>query len=598
MCDDCMKILFYVEPLIEMSKPYWKDGWACSWCRKMIQCLADKHEYIMVVNDAIAERFGEEKNVRLVIPSQQELLKVFPAGYMQASKAWYLHTYSEEQINYYVSLMRDLIHTDSIDLILTFTQVPFLEKLYPLTRILHMEYSIFSRIPFPMTWYLDPCGLYENNFLNKYSKEISQIKLNESELYMVRELQKTCIEVFSDNNIFEADIIKLRQQFKYLLLLPIQFSGYYGFDCLSSHKTQLEYLMRTLEDTPSDIGIIFTMHPEYPIFDKETVGYITSRYKNAIFLEKTRDIYAASQWILPLVDGVITVSSSVGIQTLLFEKKLISLGNHNFKYIADGNTLGDDLYRILSVKSEDKSSMLWFIITKYAIPYDYLFNENWLDGFFRKSVLQEENERFYDDIDIPIKLCKSYIKEIRNNKALIPQWVLGENVAKNKYAPKIYYWQQGGYSEDYSLNADEISFDGSYRAFFDISKKSFERFRFDPAKNVMICLNIQYIDTDAERLKLIDTNASFKEGDKYYFTTTDPTIVFSGGFNDATYIELKYEFYILNDKDLECIINKINANVKELSDELLKKDNEIKHIKKSKIYKILCAFRKYICHDK
>ena len=34
-----MKILFYVEPLIEQDKPYWKDGWVGVFCRDIINTL-------------------------------------------------------------------------------------------------------------------------------------------------------------------------------------------------------------------------------------------------------------------------------------------------------------------------------------------------------------------------------------------------------------------------------------------------------------------------------------------------------------------------------------------------------------------------------
>ena len=587
-----MKILFYVEPLIEMGKPYFKDGWATSWCRKMIQCLEDRHEYYLAVNDALAEKFGVEEQVKLIVFSQQELLKVFPEGYMQASSAWYLRNYSKEQIEYYIALMKAKLQEDTFDVVITFTQVPFLEILYPSARIMHMEYSIFSRVPFPMTWYLDPCGLFENNYLSKFKKQIYDIELNHKQKMLLGNLRNVCEEVFLDNNIFEDEIKSLRQKYNYILLLPIQFSGYYGFDCLSVYKNQFDYLTRCLEDIPEEIGVIFTMHPEYPIFDEETVAYITSRYRNAIFLKKSRKVYAASQLLMPLIDGVITVSSSIGIQTLLFGKKLIAIGNNNLDYIADGHKLGHDLIYTMQKAPKDKSNMLWFILTKYAIADDYLFNGEWLDSFLTRSTNKENLARFYEEIDTPETIFEKHIKKINNNKILIPQWISREMTGENKYLPYMYYLNEEEWDEKYKISPDNIFAKDIFYARFDLNDiKSDTVLRFDPLEGHCVCLELLSVKSDAADVGVVNTNAMYCEKNIYYFLTDDPIIFLFGSFSTATYIELEYKYTLIDNEIIKVLIEKIKSDArKEISDMKMKLDEynkKIKEIESSRTYRML-----------
>lgn len=558
-----------------MGKPYWKEGWATSWCRKMIQCLEDRHEYYLAVNDAVAEKIGVVDKVNIIVFSQQELLEVFPEGYLQASSAWYFHNYSKKQIKYYISLMKEKLQEDNFDVVITFTQVPFLEQLYPSARILHMEFSIFSRMPFPMTWYLDPCGLYENNYLNKFKNQIHDIELDDNQKTLVRNLRNTCEEVLLDNNIFEDEIKRLRSKYNYILLLPVQFSGYYGFDCLSVYKNQFDYLTRCLENIPEEIGVIFTMHPEYPIFDEETVSYITSRYRNAIFIEKSREVYAASQFLMPLIDGVITVSSSIGIQTLLFGKKLIAIGNDNFDYIADGHELGNELIHTMRKATKDKSNILWFIITKYAISDDYLFDGEWLDSFLKRCINKDRLVSFYEDVDTPEIVFRKHIKNINNNKFLIPQWVSKKMLRDNKFLPYMYYSIEEEWDEKYKIGPEDIVAKDDYYTRFDLSDvKADAILRFDPIEGQYVCLELLSVKSDAVGVDVLNTNATYHEKNTYYFLTDDPNIFFKGNFSIATYIGLEYKTKRMDNEMIKFVIEKITSEaIKEVNDLKMKIDD-------------------------
>lgn len=129
-----MNVLFYVEPLIEREEPYWKEGWATLICTNIAQTLnrsSFKYNFVIAVNEPIAQRLDCENFMKKVIFTQPELLSPFTGGYLEASKAWYCESYTNEQYDYYITMMKKKFVEFTPDIIITFTPVPFLKNLFP-----------------------------------------------------------------------------------------------------------------------------------------------------------------------------------------------------------------------------------------------------------------------------------------------------------------------------------------------------------------------------------------------------------------------------------------------------------------------------------
>ena len=592
-----MNVLFYVEPLIERGLPYWKDGWALCWGKAMISRLKNETCYI-ALNDAIAEKYNSEYGERVVVFSQKELLKPFNNGYMEASSAWYMHSYTKSQLEYYIQLVKKKFENVVFDVVITWTQVPFFKAAYPDVLILHMEYSIFSRLPFPETMYLDPCGLYENNFLNKYEEEIRHINLNDSVKQWLFKLRQTCVESFAENNIFITDFLNLRKKYRFLVLLPLQFSQYYGFDCLSSYKNQFDFLVGCMEKIPDDIGVIFTMHPEYPVLDEDTVSYVVKKYTNAVFLENSTKVYSASQWMMPLIDGVITVSSSLGVQTLLFGKKLFAIGHQNMRYIADSSDL-DNMYDVLEQPMSDKDVFLWFIMTRYAIPAEFLFKGDWLSAFLHRVRYRIIDENFYDCIGENDEIIANHIKSIVLNRNRIPQWVQGKRTMDNNSVPRMYILKNSSYTEEHSLMPEAFNANDFKEAIFYLDHNAIEgRIRFDPiegeyCKFKFISLNM---DAGIEDYEIFYGGMSVRQEDWIVFFSKDPILEFVGDFSSVNKITIQYYLEVIDDDILSGLaLKKIEMEHNEnilLKQNLDSSQNELLCIKSSRGYKFLENLRK------
>jgi hypothetical protein len=385
-----MNLLFYVEPLIEMGRPYWKQPWANDFCLLIINSLrkssrGDSWKFAIAFNEPLSWKFNGDEGIHQVVFTQEELLHPFSENAYEIAKRWYEKKYSAGEMEYYKKLIQRKAGDFIPDIIIAFAPAPFLTEAFPKALLLYQEYSIFSRPPLPRSWYLDPLGMFSQSSLAKFQEQIRTQPLSGEQQKRVQSFKTRLKELILEKSPFRALISDFRKNRKYLVLLPLQFSGYYSFDSMVKYKNQYDFLEDVLRATPETIGVVVVSHPEYPVVTDETQEYLHRKYPHFIYHPAFGDYYAASQYLMAEVDGVITVSSSVAWHTLFWDKKLIDLSGGNFKIIADADRL-DRVLEVLQQESQPKDGILDWIIRHYAIQEDYLRDGEWLHGYLTRSI--------------------------------------------------------------------------------------------------------------------------------------------------------------------------------------------------------------------
>lgn len=116
----------------------------------------------------------------------------------------------------------------------------------------------------------------------------------------------------------------------------------------------------------------------------------------------------SSQLLLPFVDGVITVASTVGWQAVFYQKYLFVLGDAHISAFSDADNINDISKCLKNTnKPKNKDAALYQLLTKYWIPLEYIYSENsrWVFNFFNKSLKKYRNGKidydFYELIDDP-----------------------------------------------------------------------------------------------------------------------------------------------------------------------------------------------------
>ena len=584
-----MKILFYVEPLIEQDKPYWKDGWAGVVCRDIINTLKqseNSYEFLLMTNEAIAQKV--DIGTPIVQLTQKELLSPFETtNYMDVTTAWHCETYTNKQLKEYKKLMIKKLDGFLPDIIITFSPVPFFKEMFPKTLILHHEFSIFSRLPYPQSWFLDPIGMHSNLFLNKFEDEIKSIKLTEKQTNLLSNFKNACQNILYAKSPFKNIFEEKRNEFDYLVLLPLQFSRYYSFDDIVPFKSQYEYCVYVLDNTPPNIGVVVNTHPEYPIISKEAIEFLKTKYPNFIYEEEFNTIYASGQFILPFVDAVITVSSSLGLQTLFLDKKLITLSDKTFSFIADETNIYN-IEKTLKKEKISKDTYLYYILTHHAITQEYMHNSKWLDKFLSNSFMKYNSKGitfdFYEPIDTDENIFNSILNTMKNNLSHIPQY-LGNNFIQ------LFIEDENGMFEENSIKYPVLSKDELQKFEFNLSNfVTIKNLRLDPLNDSCVIeidsIVLKKQDTSVDLMPYISSNCDIKHSNSYFFTTNDSQIYFenlpSDIFENTNSMEVSIRYAHISKDALEVTIKQ----------ELEQTKQELANIYTSKSWKLTRPLRK------
>lgn len=262
------------------------------------------------------------------------------------------------------------------------TPVPFLEHLFPEALIIHQMPGAFCRAPYPHMVTFDPVGLYKHGSLYKYFDSIIECNItDESHVNDFKTAVKNSINQLTPFTYNELDP---NEEYKELVLVPLQTSGHYAFLADTPYISQADYLVDVLNNTPQDSGAVVTQYVTPKVKDTvlttEVLEAVKAKWPNVIFDESFDKINSVSQYILPFVDKVISCSSSLAFQGLVWNKDII-VPHDTFI-----NKLNSDTLKKYGVEREKiYSSVLDFIINKQQPLASKILK----DGKFLGALLEE-----------------------------------------------------------------------------------------------------------------------------------------------------------------------------------------------------------------
>jgi GT2 family glycosyltransferase len=382
-----MKVLFYIEPLTELEKPTWKD----SWVNFVAQAMASLREsrssisFCCIVGDGLEEIAKNKlKSCEIYSINHFELVPEYGSNALNIATNWYRGTVSVEIYEKMARLVRKRISPFVPDICITFSPASFIQLAFPGLPILYFEHGLFSRKPFPVTAYLDPNGMYQNSYLYINGKKISDFVPEKSDKQIVNAVRDSYLSHISNINPFRKILTKKLKGYRAVVLVALQFSQFYAYDAHAFFPDQYDLLSQTLASLPEDIAVIAVEHPEYPILSRDTLNYLSGRFSNLVWVEEFRSYPSASQYLMEFSDVVVTVSSSVGFQSLLWKKKLVILGDSHLNLIADAHDFREFNTLLARAWPEYKEHLLAWNLTRYTMPFDFLF---------RKGVIMEKIDK-------------------------------------------------------------------------------------------------------------------------------------------------------------------------------------------------------------
>lgn len=479
-----VNILFYIEPMMTFNRPLFHLPWWNFAYRKMMSLDNDPHHrysFRVITSEAIRDHIkGQDmlSDCEVVGLDPFALMKYFEGDYLKASLAWYHQTDTPTHRSYAAAIIKKALDNWKPDLVISYSPAPFIHSAYPDALILYSEYGMTSRPPFPESFYFDPYGYYQHGYLCKHMDMIKATTYEDKDFQALETYRTYFISLIESKNPFKGLINKIRTKYEKLILVPLQASQCYWFDGNCHYSSQFQMVEMILNQVPETIGVIFCPHPDFPIFTSEVIEYFTKKYPHFIYSTEFERYGSASQYLINHVDAVASVSSMVGLQALIWKKKLIALGNSQLNFIADSFSL-DNLSYLLNQEYQTNDNVLIWLLTQYYVPISYINNSVWFGNYLHRAIThwrnKEDPENFYAPFDRVSNVLNSIITISSENIPIVKG-------SSNSYAQLYISENDQNFTEQDSYSKPVLE-NGWQQIVFDVKLEEPSSricFRFDP----------------------------------------------------------------------------------------------------------------------
>lgn len=418
-----MKILFCIQLLIEMDHPWLYTNFLTNYFKRYIEELRqvdDLFEAAILMGEAPAMIHEKIPGVRTYVVSQNQMTCNGRYPYREVLREYFRYCHERVQepefLAYHTSLIKALVDFEP-DIIISRDNAPYLERCFPEALMLYTEVGFVSRKPFPQTMYFDSQGMNCGSYLHRFWSQIEpKMTWSPRDRERVCELKAAVRSCVMKHNPYGELIRSWRQKFSILYLLPLQFSGFSNIDAEIGFESQWDVLTYVLDSVPSHIGIVVTTHPDYNVLNAGVLKFLRRKYLNLLYSEAFLDYNASSQYLLGLVDGVINLSSTVGLQTLFWDIPCISLGKYFASYISRPFH-SRAVYSALSEEElERNDKVLFWLMTRYIVPAANLWNGKKLYDFLTCLSLHDKERdpaELYPEIASADRCMEAVIQSLR-----------------------------------------------------------------------------------------------------------------------------------------------------------------------------------------
>jgi hypothetical protein len=264
-----------------------------------------------------------------------------------------------------------------------------LSALWPHALRLHVERGHFAKSPYPFSLYFDHLGTYGRSAIAKIKAKKLAYPIASHGSALVSAFRSTMAASLKSLDPFAA--FDLRAHFDRIFLLPLQISNEIFFDAQCQYRTQFEFLYDVLAATPPDVGVVVTEHPyAEPVLRRigtsANLELLRRSFPNMIFFEDFRLHQTPSQFLVPRVDGVWSVSSSVAYQALLFDGTVGSPQDTEISHVADATTFEGFFNQLGHRESNKAEAFLAWLLERYLVPAALFTDGQWLCDYLQRRV--------------------------------------------------------------------------------------------------------------------------------------------------------------------------------------------------------------------
>ena len=326
----------------------------------------------------------------------------------------------------------------------------FLKDIFPTSLLLNSMFGLFSRAPFPAFGLLDPCGLYEQSYQNKFALKIKKEKISSDEVEVINLLRKKTTLALAKYHPLKKYLSGLTEKFDRLVVLACQVENYFSYDGCSNYKSHYEMVDDVLANAPENIGVIVTEHSYKKQLTDENIKLLKNKYRNFIYFDNS-NIPTVTQFILPYVDGALSVSSSIGYQAGLWHLPYLSLGRSQISLFDTHDKFDGFFEAVNSGERFNNDNVIYFLLSRIHLSHK---NDIFNGGNYYKiltSFLQKHRDGICESEFFSEKKSIHQVREdiVSGNR----EWLLKKNFIDQKINPEIDHLRVA------MANSKAISFD-------------------------------------------------------------------------------------------------------------------------------------------
>lgn len=334
-----MNILFYLEPAIELGNPEFRYATFRSSIVPQITALRGAGVKIhSIVSQVIAERALRDGHVTALgsLSTIDPLTWTEGENTLERSLRHQAKNYKEGEHTRLGDLLKAGIPTGFEPDIIIVWESPMacLGDIFPKARIIYQMPGFFSRSPFASLVAFDTGLLGDSTFPANQSVDQAEIEA----LDRLRDHEARFLSSVAPTQIPISD---LKQRFRSVILLPLQIDGYFMIDSVLGRRSQFDVLIDIMNHMPENQALVVTNYwsgqTRSAVLTEHNISYLRSRFPNFAYFENFNKIPSVSQLLVPEMDGVITISSSLGYQAAFWQKPLLTLGASHITPFATAN---------------------------------------------------------------------------------------------------------------------------------------------------------------------------------------------------------------------------------------------------------------------
>lgn len=302
---------------------------------------------------------------------------------------------------------------------------PWAGQLFPDATAMYMEVGPFNRPPYPSTHFFDPLGYGSDSVVARCADEILQLAQELDDI--VSPLAERMSPLFvREESHAAAYVAALRERYAHVVLFAAQYPSFF-YTPYTRFRDMADLLEDVLSHTPDDTALVFCPRahnrPEHGIAS-ERMAELSDRFTclEQVPEDLMKPYY--TQMLVPFADGVFAVTSTVGLQALLWNKHWFTTPECYYRaFTPDYREIGE----IIGKASDPRGRLMMnWILQRYALPTALLKKEDWLANYFRtchaETKVDQKNNKMlfctagYHDADKLIEYYAHDIAHIMNRK--------------------------------------------------------------------------------------------------------------------------------------------------------------------------------------